>query len=417
MSSSKAPPRVHVVGAGLAGLSAAVALADRGIPVVLSEAARQAGGRCRSFHDSQLDMVIDNGNHLVLSGNPAVARYLAAIGARDRLAGPSGAAFPYVDLATRRRWTLRPNDGLIPWWILVADRRVPDTAIADYLALAALMRRHRGQRIADVLPCHGMLWDKFLRPLLVSVLNTPPEDASADLAGAVMRETFAKGGKAIHPRIATPSLAEAFIEPALQHLRRHGAEVQLGRRLTALKLVDDKVVGLTFADGEVAMATGEPVILAVPPWTVQDLLPEISVPDAFCAIVNAHFQAVPPAATPLMLGLIGGTAEWVFAFADRLSVTVSAADHLVDRDNEELAALLWSDVAAAHGLPQSVPPYRIVKEKRATFAATPAQQRLRPSCRTRWHNLYLAGDWTDTGLPATIEGALRSGEKAAGLAA
>jgi squalene-associated FAD-dependent desaturase len=417
MSSSKPPARVHVVGAGLAGLSATVALANRGIPVVLSEAARQAGGRCRSFHDGQLDMVIDNGNHLVLSGNPAVARYLTAIGAQDRLAGPSGAAFPYVDLATQRRWTLRPNDGPIPWWVLAADRRVPDTRITDYLAIGTLMLRHRGRRIADVLPCRGVLWEKFLRPLLVSVLNTPPEEGSADLAGAVMRETFAKGGRAIQPRIATPSLAEAFIEPALRHLRRQGVEILLGRRLGALKLADDKVDGLMFADGEVVVAPGESVILAVPPWTVQDLLPDLAVPDAFCAIVNAHFKTPPPAGTPSMLGVIGGTVEWVFAFADRLSVTVSAADHLLDRDNEELAGLLWHDVAAAHGLAASMPPCRIVKEKRATFAATPAQERRRPPCRTRWQNLYLAGDWTDTGLPATIEGALRSGETAAGLAA
>src|SRR5262249_31185637 len=151
------------------------------------------------------------------------------------------------------------------------------------------------------------------RPLLVSVLNTPPEEGSADLAGAVMRETFAKGGQAIRPRIATPSLAEAFVEPALHYLSGHAAEIQLGRRLTALKLANDKVVGLTFADGEVAVAEGESVILAVPPWTIQDLLPGVPVPDAFCAIVNAHFKAVPPAGTPAMLGLIGGTAEWVFA--------------------------------------------------------------------------------------------------------
>lgn len=407
---------IHVVGAGLAGLSAAVTLAARGARVVLSEAARQAGGRCRSYHDSQLDMTIDNGNHLVLSGNPAVKRFLQAIDAQDRLSGPSAAAFPFFDAATGKSWTLRPNDGLIPWWILESNRRVPETNIGEYLAIANLMRRHPGKRIDEVLSCKGALWERFLRPLLVSVLNTPPEEGSADLAGAVMRETFAKGGRSIHPRVATPSLAAAFVNPALERLRRSGADIRLGRRLAGFKLQDGKVASLAFTDGEQALEPGDRVILAVPPWTAQELLPGLTVPDAFCAIVNAHFKLAPPRALPLIVGLIGSTAEWVFAFSDRLSVTVSAADRLVDIDSEALARTLWRDVAAVHSLSEEQPPCRIVKEKRATFAATPAQNARRPSPSTQWSNLFLAGDWTDTGLPATIEGALRSGERAATLA-
>jgi len=407
---------IHVVGAGLAGLSAAVTLAKQGARVVLSEAARQAGGRCRSYHDSQLDMTIDNGNHLVLSGNPAVRRFLGAIGAQDRLAGPSAAAFPFFDVATGKSWTLRPNDGLIPWWILDASRRVPDTSIGEYVAIASLMRRHPGRRIDEVLPCRGALWERFLRPLFVSVLNTPPEEGSADLAGAVLRETFAKGGRSIHPRVATPSLAAAFVDPALERLRRAGADIRMGRRLAGLKLQDGKVTSLAFTDGEQALGPDDRVILAVPPWTAQELLPGLMVPDAFCAIVNAHFKCVPPHGLPMIVGLIGGTAEWVFAFSDRLSVTVSAADRLVDIESETLAQTLWRDVAAVHGLPKTMPPFRVVKEKRATFAATPAQNGRRPAAVTRWSNLFLAGDWTDTGLPATIEGALRSGERAAALA-
>jgi squalene-associated FAD-dependent desaturase len=417
MTAARETACVHVVGAGLAGLSAAIALSGQGVRVVLSEAARHAGGRCRSYYDGQLEMTIDNGNHLVLSGNPAVQRFVGAIGAQDRLIGPSTAAFPYFDVATGRTWTLRPNDGVVPWWLLDANRRVPGTGLGDYVAFASLMRRHPGRRIDEVLSCKGALWERFLRPLLVSVLNTPPEEGSADLAGAVMRETFAKGGRSIHPRVAMPSLAAAFVDPALERLRRSGADIRLGQRLAALKLEDGKVAGLTFTDGELQLGPFDRVILAVPPWIAQELLPSLVAPDAFCAIVNAHFKLAAPANLPLLVGLIGGTAEWVFALPDRLSVTVSAADRLLDIDQGTLTHLLWRDVAAVHGLPDVPPPCRIVKEKRATFAATPAQNARRPSSSTRWSNLFLAGDWVDTGLPATIEGALRSGERAATLAA
>ncbi len=408
--------RVHVIGAGLAGLSAAVTLASRGVHVVLSEAAKQAGGRCRSFHDGLLDMLIDNGNHLVLSGNTAVDRYLRAIGAEGRLKEPRRTEFHFFDLQLSQRWTLRPNNGPLPWWIFDAGRRVPGTRLRDYLALLTLMRRHPGRQIDEVIRCDSVLWDKFLRPLFLSALNTAPEGASADLAGAVVRETLAKGGRYIRPLVATPSLAAAFVDPALDRLGRSEAQIRFGCPLRAVSLNGDKVLGLTFDDGEETLGPEDRVILAVPPWIAQKLLPGVNAPVAFHAIVNAHFRIVPPPGAPAMVGLIGGTAEWVFAFHDRLSVTVSAADRLMHLENDELALLLWRDVAVVHNLTGPVPPCRIVKERRATFASTPAQASRRPSTRTFWTNLFLAGDWVDTGLPATIEGALRSGEAAAALA-
>jgi hypothetical protein len=108
--------------------------------------------------------------------------------------------------------------------------------------------------------------------------------------------------------------------------------------------------------------------------------------------------------------------EWIFAFEDRISVTVSGADAIVDRDREDLARLLWDDVCRALRIDAALPPWQVVKEKRATFAATPEQDMKRPPAKTQWRNLMLAGDWTDTGLPATLEGAVRSGEAAAALA-
>jgi hypothetical protein len=156
--------------------------------------------------------------------------------------------------------------------------------------------------------------------------------------------------------------------------------------------------------------------LAVPSWVAQELAPGIDAPRTFRAIVNGHFKITPPPQTPPMIGVIGGTVEWIFAFHDRLSITISGADRLLNTDRAELAALLWRDVAAVHGLPAALPPWQIVVEKRATFAATPQENIHRPVTGTRWNNLFLAGDWTDTGLPATIEGALRSGYRAAEFA-
>jgi hypothetical protein len=112
---------------------------------------------------------------------------------------------------------------------------------------------------------------------------------------------------------------------------------------------------------------------------------------------------------------VNGQIEWLFAFPDRLSITISNANRLIDRPRDELAAEMWREAAILTGLPADLPPWQIVKEKRATFAATPAQDAKRPDSRTRWANVVLAGDWVQTGLPATIEGAVRSGYKAASI--
>ena len=130
---------VHIIGAGLAGLSAAAALAARGDHVVVHEATAFAGGRCRSYHDAAVGMTIDNGNHLLLSGNRAALEFLRLIGSAHRLIGPPAAEFPFVDLESRAHWTLRFNDGRLPFWIFDAKRRVPGTRVGDYLSLARLL--------------------------------------------------------------------------------------------------------------------------------------------------------------------------------------------------------------------------------------------------------------------------------------
>ena len=254
-----------------------------------------------------------------------------------------------------------------------------------------------------------------MEPVLLAMLNTPPEQGSARLTSAVLRGSLLRGGRASLPRIATPSLAAAFIDPAVEWLAARSAPVSLGKRLRAIEIEGERVTALDWGAGFDPVADDEAVVLAVPPFVATSLLPGISAPDAFHAIVNGHFAMAAPAAAPLMLGLLGGTAQWLFAFPNRISVTVSAADALIDMDREVLAKRFWSDVQSAYGFTADMPRWQIVKEKRATFAATPEQDTKRPPSKTRWRNLFLAGDWIQTGLPATIEGAIRSGEAAARL--
>lgn len=410
--------RAYVIGGGLAGLSAAVRLASRGVKVELIEGAAQAGGRCRSYFDPQLGLVIDNGNHLVLSGNAAIHDYVETIGAEGGLVGPEIAEFHYVDLSTGERWSVRPNMGPLAWWPGSAKRRVPGTRTTDYLALRKLLLPRRGASVEETISTRGVLWDRLLGPFLLAALNTPPETASAELAGAIVRETLVKGGRAYRPRIAHPTLAAVLVDPALAYLESRGGTVRLGKRLRALKIEDDRVIALELPDGDVAIGPEDAVILALPPWRMSEMIPGVTAPDAYHAIVNAHFRISAPKAllgedVVSMVGVLGGTVEWIFAFEDRISVTVSAADRLVDEDRESLAHTLWADVARALDMPPELPPWQVVKERRATFAATPEQDAKRPSPATAYRNLWLAGDWIATGLPATLEGAVRSGHGAA----
>lgn len=405
--------KIHIIGAGLAGLAAALRLAPQGREIFIHEAAPQAGGRCRSYFDATLGMVIDNGNHLLLSGNHAARAFLREIGAEDRLVGPETADFAFIDLANGARWRLRPNDGPIPWWVLMPQRRVPDTRIRDYFAPLALLRAAKGTPVGAAMTCKGALYERLWRPFFLAALNTEPGEAEASLAATLLRETLMKGGRACRPLVAQPGLSAAFIEPALAWLAARDVQIAFKRRLSNIVFADGRIIQLDFGHESIAVEAADQVVLAVPPVVAASLVPDLPAPRSFRAIVNAHFKVAPPAGLAPITGIVNGLAEWLFAFPDRLSVTISGADRLLDTPREVLAERIWQDVARVTQIAEPLPTWQIIREIRATFAATPEEEVRRPSTRTAYSNLFLAGDWTATGLPATIEGSVRSGFRAA----
>jgi len=423
---------VHIVGAGLAGLSAATSLTGMGYRIHLYESAGHAGGRCRSFHDDRLGCEIDNGNHLMLSGNRSTGDYVRRIDADDRLVTAERAAFPFMDASTGERWTLDLGAGAGAWRLLLGrngERRgarraygIPGVTRLDALSAFRFAHASPDATVYDQLGGAGPVYHRLWAPLSLAVLNTEPDNAVAGALWPVLRETLGRGPDNCRPVMAKQGLSHALVDPALEFLRRSGAEVRLNATLKAVETDASTgagtpvVAGLRFAERTISIGAGDRVILALPIAAINALLPDLITPNEFRPIVNAHFRVASGSEKLTFMGLINADAHWIFRRNNVLSVTVSAATSLVEDTAERIADILWRDVAQAVDVEgDGLPVFRVVKEKRATFAQTPAQDRRRPGAGTAYANLFLAGDWTATGLPATIEGAVRSGVTAAGM--
>ncbi len=406
---------VHIIGAGVSGLAAAVALAKAGYTPFVYEAGPQAGGRCRTYYDKELGTRIDNGNHLLLSGNRNVMRYLATVGARGTLTGPSRPLFPFIDLADGERWLLRPSRGRLPLWLFDSRRRVPGTKARDYFEPLKLAFAKQHATVAQTLDPRSVLYRRLWDPLSVSALNTHSGEGSARLFWTIIRETLGTGGANCIPLVPKQGLSETLVDPAIAYVEGQGGRVELGKRVSRLMFDGGALRAFEAGGAVVAIGPDVPVVLAVTAPVAATLVPGLKPPTEHRSIVNLHYKIDVPKREPGFIGVVGGAAEWVFAKDGILSVTISAAERYVDQPAESVAALVWKDLQRIYSLQDPMPRWRMVKEKRATFAATPEQVKLRPHAKTRWQNLYLAGDWTETGLPGTIEGSVRSGHAAARL--
>lgn len=424
-----AKKHIYIIGGGLAGLAAAVSLSQRSdAQVILYESSPALGGRARSFYDASLERNIDNGNHLILSGNDAVFKYLNLIDAANSLAGSGYPLFPFVDLEEDKRWDLLLSKGCFPWWVFFAKQRVPDFKFPELLALWKLLKADTQQTVADCL-VNGQLARRLLKPFAVSALNTSCDAGSALLLGSVVRQSMMKGGKACIPYFPKEGLSETFVDPAVSLIGLQGGKVYTKSRLSELHVTNGSIDHFMINNEKIEVGSEDDVILALSPHVAEQILgsvcPKVKVPNQFESILNLHYAVDPNLRIKgsidkaKFVGVIGGISEWIFIKPGVISITVSAANRFMGCEHENLASLIWQEVqdvlspVVETPLPQAIPNYRLLWEKRASFVATVEQNHRRPSCYTPYHNLFLAGDWVATGLPATIEGAIRSGFGAA----
>jgi squalene-associated FAD-dependent desaturase len=436
---------VIVIGAGFAGLSAAVRLVERGARVVVVEARRQLGGRATSFRDPQTGEWVDNGQHLLLGCYRETLAFLGTIGARDRVAMQPSLEVSFVDCDGRASTLTCPMlpspwhllGGLLEWDALAATDRFAafNLVSAVRLALAELRGGDRraaspGETVEAWLIRNGqtrrlreMLWD----PLAIAALNQSPARAAAPYFSRVLAEMLAAGAEGSAVVLPRTPLHEMYAEPARAWLEARGSQVMTGS--AARVMIDGAKVQSVQTD---KAAFAAPAVVAAVPWHA---LPSLFIGGTapLAAVLDAASRT---AASPIVtvnlwtegrtldapfVGLPGRAVQWVFdkrvilgRRASHLSLVSSAADGLDGRPNDAIVRLAVEEVSNA--LPQMrenrVVRANVVRERRATFSLAPGQPQ-RPGVQTGVAGLFLAGDWIDTGLPGTIESAVRSGHAAA----
>lgn len=440
----RAPPRVVIIGGGFAGLSCGAALAERGVPVMLVEARRTLGGRAGSFVDDATGEVIDNGQHLFMACYRDTRAFLARIGTEHLLRFQNSLTIDFLDRGRRSRLRCPPLPA--PWHLLAGVLTLKGPALRDQIGLLRAgprLRRIGAQRSGPLEALSGLTVTQWLdqlgqtatmrqwlwHPLAIATLNESPDIAPASLLASVLVEGFFQETSGSALGFATVGLLDLYADAAARFISDHGGIVRTGVVIAQLRASGTRVIAIETREGETLEA--DVIVSAVPPAALQRLDVPVAGLDRFGSspILSVNLWLDRPLAdiAPFdFAGLVGGRIQWLFnkerilgGKANHLAAVISAARGLTQHSNEELAAMAWDDVRSHLPAARSAKLTRsmVVRERTATFSATVETEPLRPGRRSPYENLLLAGDWTERGLPATIETAVRSGHRCAEIIA
>jgi squalene-associated FAD-dependent desaturase len=431
---------VAIIGGGTAGLAAALRLVSAGVKVRLYEARHIAGGRTFSVPDPESGMEVDNGQHLLMGCYRDTLRYLADAGGAAGLRHLPRLRIPFLH-TDGRKGTLAAGALPPPLGHALAFLRY---SLLDWpakravLSLALHLRTLRIDSIPELDEISAESWlrgrrqtdsavEALWEPVILATMNTTADRASAAVFVRVLREIFLGSAGASSLLLPERGLSRVLVDPALARISERGGEVFFGRAVRSLRAEGD-AIRLQFRDGGGEQAAS--VLCAVPPWKLGDVLASSELLPGIrrilphfepSSILSVHFWTDRPVTNEPMTGLLGGTLQWLFAKGrdtsgmHMYSCTVSAPGALIEQDGQVIGDLLGAELMRsvpgfdAGGIRRVLP----LRERRATFVPRPGLDAVRPAARTPVRGLYLAGDWTATGLPATIEGAVRSGHLAA----
>lgn len=442
-ASGESSRRAVVVGAGFAGLSAAVRLVDAGVDVEVIEATGAGGGRSRSFRHNASGMDLDNGQHLMMGCYRETLDFLRTVGAEGEVWFQRNLE---IDMVRPGGGRVRLRCPALPAPLHLAAGLATMRGLGFFHKASAmragLLLRGEADRPDDNETCDAWLtrlgqtqgiraafWD----PLIWAVLNDDPLVSSAAMLVAVLDRAFLGTRDASRLGVPRVPLSKLYVDRSLEYLRQRGAKIRLGTPMRGIEVGADGVTGVRLRNGDVIPATT--VISAVPPQPLLDALPDSARRHPVFAdagrlgtspIVNVWaFVDRPPFVDAKFVGLIGSPLHWLF---DRSAIeatddgrtlincTISGARGMVDDRPESLVELLRAELARYFpDRPVQISGFKVVKEKRATISHAAGTYQRRPETVSPIKGLLLAGDWVRTGLPATIESACQSGHDAAAI--
>jgi len=415
-----------VIGGGWGGIAAAMEATRLGLPVLLAEERPYMGGRARSFIDRATDTEIDNGQHVMMGCYHETLRVLRELGTAQHLERQQALRVVFTD-RNGKRDVLDASKAPGRLGVLMGIMLLKRLSMRGKLMIVRFANRvDRGLIRAGDKPCLDLLIsehqttdaiERFWEPLVLAALNAHIEVADASLLIAVMKQAFFAGGNDSSlylPRVGLSTL----VEPFEQWMRDHDAEVLLSTSVDRLNIDGDTVVSVELSNGDVREV--DAIVSAIPARALARLLPTSGVVDFTPSpIVSVYLWYDEPWLTDDFVAILNSDVQWIFrkrvTNGQLVALTISAASSIVDKTSDDIIAYCDDELRKTFSSMKNVQRVhgQVIKEKSATPLLNPRERFMRKTGHLHVpKNLAIAGDWTDTGLPATIEGAARSGVSA-----
>ena len=420
--------RCLIIGGGLSGLTAASILSSKNINVTLIESSPKLGGRTYSFTDKDTKTEIDNGQHIMMGCYKETLALLNLIGAQNNFDYQKNLYLKFID-RNRNQFQIKASTSFYPFNLLLAIQNYDALGLNDKLTFILFLLKLPFVSKNSLKNISVKQWlekenqsfntiNSFWEILCVGALNTNSKKASALIFYEILKQIFFNGNFATTIILPKYGLNESIINPAASFIENNGGTIIPSENIKEVIIKNQKIVAIKSEKN--LYENFDFIISAIPLYALERIIPKeiinIDLELEYSTILNIHIWLNKNYLLEKYYGLLNSPLHWIFVKKEHINIVVSDADYLAEKSKEEIFSFVMEELLQYTTIAsKDIKQYKIIKEKRATFIPTINSLGKRPNSRTSIKNLFLAGDWTNTGLPSTIEGAVKSGRIAAEL--